>query len=103
MADVYSQADIDSLLKGAARAGTAAGGPIEIIPYNFLRPPRIAKDRQALLNGIYQRIAVALQSLFSSRLRTPVDVTLASVEQATCVRIHLLAGDAVRGVRLHPG
>ncbi|HTS87703.1 MAG TPA: FliM/FliN family flagellar motor switch protein [Gemmatimonadales bacterium] len=82
MADVYSQADIDSLLKGAARAGTDAG-PIEIIPYNFLRPPRIAKDRQALLNGIYQRIAVALQSLFSSRLRTPVDVTLASVEQAT--------------------
>jgi flagellar motor switch protein FliM len=59
------------------------GAPPEVTPYNFLRPPRIAKDRQALLNGIYQRIAVSLQALFSSRLRSPVDVVLASVEQAT--------------------
>ena len=82
MADVFSQKDIDSLLKGAAPV-VSADSPIEVIPYNFLRPPRIAKDRQALLNGIYQRIAVSLQALFSSRLRTSVDVTLASVEQAT--------------------
>ncbi len=82
MADVFSQKDIDSLLKGASPV--AAPEPaVEVIPYNFLRPPRIAKDRQALLNGIYQRIGVSLQSLFSSRLRTAVDVTLASVEQAT--------------------
>ncbi len=82
MADTFSQKDIDSLLKGA----TPAAAPelaVEVIPYNFLRPPRIAKDRQALLNGIYQRIAVSLQSLFSSRLRTSVDVSLSSVEQAT--------------------
>ncbi len=82
MADVFSQQDIDSLLKGAAPAG-AHQAAVEIIPYNFLRPPRIAKDRQALLNGIYQRIAVSLQAMFSSRLRTSVDVTLGSVEQAT--------------------
>jgi len=82
MADVFSQKDIDSLLKGASPVAPA-DGPIEVIPYNFLRPPRIAKDRQALLNGIYQRIAVSLQALFSSRLRTSVDVSLSSVEQAT--------------------
>ncbi len=82
MADVFSQKDIDSLLKGAAPQ-MVADGSVEVIPYNFLRPPRIAKDRQALLNGIYQRIAVSLQALFSSRLRTSVDVTLSSVEQAT--------------------
>lgn len=82
MADVFSQADVDSLLKGAPPVA-AAEGHLEVIPYNFLRPPRIARDRQALLNGIYQRITVSLQSLFSSRLRTAVDVTLASVEQAT--------------------
>ncbi len=82
MADVFSQKDIDSLLKGSSPSGTMPGA-IEVIPYNFLRPPRIAKDRQALLNGIYQRIAVSLQSMLSSRLRTSVDVTLSSVEQAT--------------------
>ncbi len=82
MADTFSQKDIDSLLKGAAPA-VAPEQQIEVIPYNFLRPPRIAKDRQALLNGIYQRLAVSLQSLFSSRLRSPVDVILSSVEQAT--------------------
>ncbi len=82
MADVFSQQDVDSLLRGAT-PGATSDGPVEIIPYNFLRPPRIAKDRQALLNGIYQRIAVSLQALFSSRLRTPVDIVLASVEQAT--------------------
>ncbi|MFN8651591.1 MAG: FliM/FliN family flagellar motor switch protein [Gemmatimonadales bacterium] len=82
MADTFSQKDIDSLLKGAAPAAVPEQ-QIEVIPYNFLRPPRIAKDRQALLNGIYQRLAVSLQSLFSSRLRSPVDVILSSVEQAT--------------------
>jgi flagellar motor switch protein FliM len=81
MADVFSQQDVDSLLHGAAPA--PAEPAVEIIPYNFLRPPRIAKDRQALLNGIYQRVGVSLQALLSSRLRTSVDVTVASVEQAT--------------------
>jgi len=82
MADINSQQDIDSLLKSATPAALPEQ-PVEVIPYNFLRPPRIAKDRLALLNGIYQRIAVSLQALFSSRLRSSVDVVLASVEQAT--------------------
>ena len=82
MADTFSQKDIDSLLQGTTPAAPAETA-IEVIPYNFLRPPRIARDRQALLNGIYQRVAVSLQALFSSRLRTPVDVVLSSVEQAT--------------------
>jgi flagellar motor switch protein FliM len=82
MADLFSQKDVDSLLKGTAPQ-PAPESVVEVIPYNFLRPPRIAKDRQALLNGIYQRFAVSLQALLSSRLRTPVDVALSSVEQAT--------------------
>lgn len=82
MADLYSQKDVDSLLKGAAPVAAPASA-VEIIPYNFLRPPRIAKDRQALLNGIYQRITASLQANLSSRLRTSVDVVLSSVEQAT--------------------
>jgi flagellar motor switch protein FliM len=81
MADVFSQKDIDSLLKGAPAAPQTVTA--DVIPYNFLRPPRISKDRQALLNGIYARLALSLQALFSSRLRAPVDVILSSVEQAT--------------------
>lgn len=81
MADVFSQKDVDSLLEGAAPAPEAPA--VEVVSYNFLRPPRIAKDRQTLLNGIYQRVGVSLQALFSSRLRTAVDVTVTSVEQAT--------------------
>ena len=83
MADVFSQKQIDSLLQGAAPAAPAERPAADVIPYNFLRPPRISKDRQALLNGIYTRVTVALQSLLSSRLRTPTDVTVSSVEQAT--------------------
>lgn len=82
MADVFSQKQIDSLLQGAAPADSARAA-VEVIPYNFLRPPRISKDRQVLINGIYGRIAGSVQSLLSSRLRTPVDVVVASVEQAT--------------------
>jgi len=80
MADVFSQKQIDSLLQGAAEPQRQAA---EVIPYNFLRPPRISKDRQVLINGIYGRVAGSIQSQLSSRLRTPVDVVVSSVEQAT--------------------
>jgi flagellar motor switch protein FliM len=80
MADVFSQKQIDSLLQGSAEPQRQAA---EVIPYNFLRPPRISKDRQVLINGIYGRVAGSIQSLLSSRLRTPVDVVVSSVEQAT--------------------
>lgn len=81
-AATLSQKDIDSLLKGGARPskGTSAA---EVIPYNFLRPPRISKDRRATLESIHSRFALSLQSLLSSRLRQPTDVTIAGVEQVT--------------------
>ncbi len=77
-----SQKDIDSLLTGAAPAKPATRAP-DIIPYNFLRPPRISKDRRATLEAIHARFGLGIQSLLSSRLRTPVDVVVTSVEQAT--------------------
>lgn len=80
--DALSQKDIDSLLKGSALPEVPAA-PVEIVPYNFLRPPRISRDRRATIEGIYSRFAVSLQSLLSSRLRVPCDVVVTSVEQAT--------------------
>ncbi|HYC32881.1 MAG TPA: hypothetical protein VEB59_11385, partial [Gemmatimonadales bacterium] len=82
MADFINQTDIDSILRGAG--GTAATeAPVEAVPYNFLRPHRISKERRSTLTNIYARFAVSMQALLSSRLRLPTDVTIGSVEQAT--------------------
>ncbi|MBL8989259.1 MAG: flagellar motor switch protein FliM [Gemmatimonadetes bacterium] len=82
--DALTQKDIDQLLQGAGSAppGRARKTSVEVIPYNFLRPPRISKDRRVQLESIFARFALAMQSMLSSRLRTPMDVSC-SVEQAT--------------------
>jgi flagellar motor switch protein FliM len=80
-ADGLTQKDIDQLLQ---RAGAKVSGrkTPEATPYNFLRPPRISKDRRNQLESIFGRFALSMQSMLSSRLRMPMDVTC-SVEQAT--------------------
>lgn len=78
-----SQKDIDAMLQGRATFAVPVRGSVEVIPYNFLRPPRISRDRRATIETIYARFAVSLQSLLSSRLRVPTDVVVSSVEQAT--------------------
>lgn len=78
--DATTQKEVDSLLRGAPRANAR---PVDVVPYNFRRPPRISRERQATLDAIYARFALSLQSLLSSRLRQPTDVTVVSVEQAT--------------------
>jgi flagellar motor switch protein FliM len=84
MADTLSQKDIDSLLKGgAAAAKPKKQKKIDVIPYNFRRPPRVAKEKQATLEMIYGRFAMALQTMLSTHTRTPTDVVVGSVEQAT--------------------
>ncbi len=69
---------------GAGGAGPRAGRSraVEVIAYNFLRPPRISKDRRVQLESIFARFALSMQSMLSTRLRTPMDVTY-SMEQAT--------------------
>lgn len=82
MADFINQTDVDSILRGASTPA-AVETVVEAVPYNFLRPHRISKDRRSNLTNIYTRFAVGMQALLSSRLRLPTDVTMASVEQAT--------------------
>ncbi|MEO8450417.1 MAG: FliM/FliN family flagellar motor switch protein [Gemmatimonadota bacterium] len=79
--DGLTQKDIDQLLQGSSGGRQRQSG-VDIVPYNFLRPPRISKERRVTLESIYSRFALSVQSLLSSRLRTPADVTC-SVEQAT--------------------
>lgn len=88
--DALNQKDVDSLLRGAPRA--SAPQRVDVVPYNFRRPPRISRERQATLDGIYTRFALSLQSLLSQRLRQPTDVTVASVEQATFAEFTMSLG-----------
>jgi flagellar motor switch protein FliM len=82
-ADALTQKDIDHLLQSsAAGAGVQRLPAVEVLPYNFLRPPRISKDRRIQLESIYSRFALSVQSMLSSRLRQPMDVSC-TVEQAT--------------------
>jgi flagellar motor switch protein FliM len=82
-ADALTQKDIDNLLlSSAAGAGVQLHPAVEVLPYNFLRPPRISKDRRIQLESIYSRFALSVQSMLSSRLRQPMDVSC-TVEQAT--------------------
>lgn len=52
-----------------------------IQPYNFLRPPRISKERRIALESIFSRFALSFQAQLSSRLRNPTDVLVSSVRQ----------------------
>ena len=86
MSQTLTQKEIDLLLCGTGpinTAATAAPTPsAEIVAYNFVRPPRVSKDRRATLESIHARFALAMQAMLSSRLRTPIDLVLSSVEQA---------------------
>lgn len=73
-----SQREIDKLLGATAATGD---GP-SATPYNFMRPPRIPKDRRLSLEAVLGRASIALQGLFTTRLRMPTDVS-ATVEQST--------------------
>ncbi len=104
MSDALNQRDIDSLLQRTAAGGTVTNDSLtqreidailqrstpaplvqsapDLQPYNFIRPPRISKDKRATLESIYGRFAISLQALLSSMLRVPTDVVVHAVEQS---------------------
>ena len=51
MAETLSQKDIDAILHAGGRV-TAGAPPLEIRPYDFVRPPRVSRDRRAALEAI---------------------------------------------------
>lgn len=52
-------------------------------PFDFLAPPRLARERRARLDAVLQRLAPAVSSLLSARLRRAVDVLPGECETAT--------------------
>jgi flagellar motor switch protein FliM len=82
-ADSLTQREIDAILQKTTPVPLApVMVPDDIVAYNFTRPPRVSKDKRASLESIYQRFALSLQALLGSLLRIPLDVVVASVEQA---------------------
>lgn len=82
MSQTLTQKEIDLLLRGSAQETAAPTPAVEVVAYNFIRPPRVSKDRRATLEAIHARFAISLQAMLTSRLRTPIDVVLSGVEQA---------------------
>ena len=81
--DSLMQKDIDQLLQASpAAVAVRAAPPPEVTAYDFLRPPRISRERRVQLDAIFARFALATQSMFSSRLRVAMDVSC-TIEQAT--------------------
>lgn len=78
MPEILTQKDIDALLRGVTPQHHVAP---DVAPYNFVRPPRVSRDRRSALEAVHARFALALQAFLMSRLRTTIDVTVVGVEQ----------------------
>jgi flagellar motor switch protein FliM len=76
MPEILNQKEIDALLAGETQQVTQ-----DVILWDFARVPRVPRDRQAVLEAVFAHHAQLLESLLSSSLRTPVAVSLTSVEQ----------------------
>jgi flagellar motor switch protein FliM len=74
-----TQREIDSLFRGADAAGVARAA--EVVPYSFARPRRISKERLSALEAIYGDFASSLGSWLTLRMRSQIEIMIASVEQ----------------------
>lgn len=87
MADVLSQNEIDALLSAISTGEMDAEKLKEeeaeqkVKVYDFKRALRFSKDQIRSLSRIHENFARLLTTLFSAKLRTYVDITVASVEQ----------------------
>ena len=91
MSEILTQEEIDSLLS-AVRTGDASPLPAasprprrhqSILPYDFRRPNRIAKEQVRTLQMMHDTFARSVSSSLSAYLRSMVEVQLTSVEQLT--------------------
>jgi len=104
MAEILTQAEIDSLLESVSSGEVEGVGqpddegaalpniPMEgglpppqkrISLYDFKRPNRISKDQLRTLRNLHEKLARNMSSSMSAYLRVITDVTLISVDQMT--------------------
>jgi flagellar motor switch protein FliM len=93
MPEILTQEEIDSLLSAVSKgevpdapAAGSANAPRRsqtVLPYDFRRPNRIAKEQIRTLQMLHDAYARSVSSSLSAYLRSLVDVQLSSVEQVT--------------------
>jgi flagellar motor switch protein FliM len=91
VSELLTQEEIDSLLSAVTKgempqesgAEPSARRHQTILPYDFRRPNRIAKEQVRTLQMLHDTFARSVSSSLSAYLRTMLEVQLTSVEQLT--------------------
>ncbi len=87
MSDVLSQEEIDKLLQSLS-SGEVSLEEIEekekkVKPYDFKRPSKFSKEQLRTFEMIHENFARSVSTYLSGRIRSFVNVNLASVDQIT--------------------
>ncbi len=89
MADILSQEEIDSLLNALQTGAVDAEEMKEkesdkkISIYDFKRPNKFSKDQLKTIQFVYENFSRLVSTMLSGKLRSRVNVKVASVEQLT--------------------
>lgn len=87
-----SQNEIDEIMKLFGKGGGEVELPVEesathqavdFYKYDFTKPEKISKEQKRGLETLYESFTRNFQALLAARMRTPVSVRLASIEQVT--------------------
>ncbi len=84
---ILSQHEVDALLSaidsGEIEVGVEETAGRQVMPYDFKRPERVARDQLRAIETLHDVFARNLQTALSGQLRTIVDAKVASVDQLT--------------------
>ena len=84
---ILSQQEVDALLSaidsGEVEVGRDGGQASQVLPYDFKRPERVARDQLRAVETLYDVFARNFQAALSGQLRTIMDARVASVDQLT--------------------
>ena len=83
MDEILSQQEIDELIRQATGAIQEEEVEPDVVTYDFKRPHRFSKERVRALQRIHEQFARELSGMISAKLRTRVELNVASIEQLT--------------------
>ena len=83
MDEILSQQEIDELIRQATGAIQEEEEQPGVVAYDFKRPHRFSKERVRALQRIHEQFARELSGMISAKLRTRVELNVASIEQLT--------------------
>ncbi len=98
MSEILTQEEIDSLLSAVTSGKVASSGEAStrrhqsVLPFDFRRPNRIAREQVRTLQILHDGFARNLSSALSAYLRSLLEVQLTSVEQISYGEFILAVG-----------